>query len=152
MVSVCVCLGVCPVCVCVCVVSFLLLSFKLSLGCLFRPHHVNQGGVQKITPQVTLYESHTTEESLRRRRSGWFCHFLQINFVFLSLVVELGNVFWTVYGLPRVIFSVWIVTPPSEELKTIFHSQFVLHYTNIVLRLLTCWGVNEDSRGVCYSV
>ncbi len=38
-------------------VSFLLISFKLSSGCLFSPHHVNQGGVQKTTPQVTLYET-----------------------------------------------------------------------------------------------
>jgi len=51
-------------------VSFLLISFKLSSGCLFSPHHVNQGGVQKATPQVTLYEPHTAEESLRRCRSG----------------------------------------------------------------------------------
>ncbi len=51
-------------------VSFLLLSFKLGLGCLFRPHYVNQGGVQKTTPEVTIYEPHTAEESLRRRRSG----------------------------------------------------------------------------------
>ncbi len=51
-------------------VSFLLLSFKLGSGCLFSPHHVNQGGVQKVTPQVTVYEPHTAEESLRRRRSG----------------------------------------------------------------------------------
>jgi hypothetical protein len=29
-------------------VDFLLLSFKLILGRLFSPHHVNQGGVQKI--------------------------------------------------------------------------------------------------------
>ncbi len=50
--------------------SFLLISFKLSSGCLFSPHHVNQGCVQKDTPQVTLYESHTAEESLRNRRSG----------------------------------------------------------------------------------
>jgi hypothetical protein len=34
--------------VCACV-SFLLLSFKLSSGCLFSPHHVNQGDVQKVT-------------------------------------------------------------------------------------------------------
>jgi len=54
-------------CVCVCL-SFLLLSSKLSLECLF--FHVNQGGDQKVAPQVTLYEPHTTEESLRRRRSG----------------------------------------------------------------------------------
>ena len=51
-------------------VSFLLISFKLSSGCLFSPHHVNQGGVQKATPEVTLYEPHTAEESLRRCRSG----------------------------------------------------------------------------------
>ncbi len=50
-------------------VSFLLIFFKLSSGCLLSPHHVNQGGVQKATPQVTLYESHTAEESLRRCRS-----------------------------------------------------------------------------------
>jgi hypothetical protein len=59
-------------------VSFQLLSFKLSSGYLFSPHQVNQGVVQKPTPQVTLYEPHTTEESLRRRRSGrnrWmYCH------------------------------------------------------------------------------
>ncbi len=55
-------------------VSFLLLSFKLRSGCLFSPHYVNQGGVQKPTPQVTLYESHTAEESLRRRRSSRHSH------------------------------------------------------------------------------
>ncbi len=49
-----------------------LLSFKLSLGCLFKvsPHHVNLGGVQKTTPQITLYKPHTAEESLRRRRTS----------------------------------------------------------------------------------
>ena len=52
-------------CVCVCV-SFLLPSFKLSLGCLFSPHHVNQGGVQKTTPLVTLYKPDTAKESLKR--------------------------------------------------------------------------------------
>jgi len=49
----------------VCVfVSFLLLTFKLSLWCLFSPHHVNEGGVQKVTTHATLYEPHTDEESL----------------------------------------------------------------------------------------
>ena len=52
------------------IVDFLLLSFKLTLGCLFSPPHVNQGGVQKTTPQVTLDKTHTAEESLRRRRGG----------------------------------------------------------------------------------
>jgi hypothetical protein len=42
----------------------------LSLGFLFSPpyqfsHHVNQGGVQKVIPQVTLDKSKTVEESLR---------------------------------------------------------------------------------------
>ncbi len=49
--------------------DFPLLTFKWSLRCLFSPHHVNQGGVQKATPQVTLYKPHTAEESLRRRRA-----------------------------------------------------------------------------------
>ncbi len=35
----------------------------------FSPHHVNGGGVQKVTQQVTLYETHTDEESLRRHKS-----------------------------------------------------------------------------------
>ncbi len=38
------------------IVDFLFVCFKLILGCLFSPHHVNQGGVQKTTPQVTLYK------------------------------------------------------------------------------------------------
>ncbi len=41
------------VCVCVCV-SLQLISFKLSSGYLFRPHHVNQGGVQKADVQVCV--------------------------------------------------------------------------------------------------
>jgi hypothetical protein len=50
------------VCVCVCV-SFFLICFKLSSGCLLSSHHVNQGGgVQKHT---SLF----SEESHRRRRS-----------------------------------------------------------------------------------
>ena len=60
MVRVCMCR-----CVCVCV-SLEFLFFKLSSGYLFNPHHVNQGDVQKPTPEVTLYEPHTAEESLRR--------------------------------------------------------------------------------------
>jgi hypothetical protein len=57
------------------IVDFLLLSFKLILGCLFSPHHVNQGGVQKTTPQVTLYKPDTVKESLRRRRA---CSHIQV--------------------------------------------------------------------------
>jgi hypothetical protein len=57
------------VCVCLCeCLCFLLLSFKMSLGCLFSLHHVNHGGFQ-THPQVTLYKSHTAEESLRRHRA-----------------------------------------------------------------------------------
>ena len=43
------------------------LSISVQGACLYN---VNQGGVQKATPQLTLYESHTVEESLRRRGSG----------------------------------------------------------------------------------
>ena len=46
------------------IVDFILLSFNLGLV-LFNPHHVNQGGLQKTTPQVTLYKTHTVEESDR---------------------------------------------------------------------------------------
>jgi hypothetical protein len=49
--------------------DFLLLSFKFILRSLFNPHHINQVGVQKTTPQVTLYKSDTAKESLRRRRA-----------------------------------------------------------------------------------
>jgi hypothetical protein len=54
---------------CVCVIPVDLFQVEFRSGSSFIPHHVNQGGVQKDTPQVTLYESHTTEESLRRRKS-----------------------------------------------------------------------------------
>jgi hypothetical protein len=52
----CMYIGVCQHSVCmsgwVCViVFFLFLYFKLSLGCLYNTHHVNQGGVQKTTPK-----------------------------------------------------------------------------------------------------
>ena len=69
MVSVCMTVSVC-VCVSI-TVSFLLLTFKLSSGCLFSPHHVSQGGVQKATPH--LYGSHTDGKSLRRHRTDWHC-------------------------------------------------------------------------------
>ncbi len=44
--------------------------FQDDLRCLFSPHQVNHGGVQKAPTQVSLYKSHMTEEPLRRRRSG----------------------------------------------------------------------------------
>jgi hypothetical protein len=50
------------VCVCV-IVEFLLLSFKLNLGCLFSTHHVNQGGVQRL-PGKSLFTSHTLLKGL----------------------------------------------------------------------------------------
>ncbi len=39
--------------VCVCVIPLVL--FQIEFWCLFSRHHVNQGGVQKPTPQVTFY-------------------------------------------------------------------------------------------------
>ncbi len=59
---------------CVCVLFVHLLEDDLRY--LFIPHQVNHGGVQKAPPQVSLYKSHTTEESLRRRRSGRYCQVL----------------------------------------------------------------------------
>jgi hypothetical protein len=60
------------VCVCVLFVDL----FQDDLRCLLNPHQVNHGGVQKAPAQVNLYKSHTTEESLRRRRSGRYCQVL----------------------------------------------------------------------------
>ena len=58
--SVCVC-GVC-VCGVWCVCVLLVHLFQDDLRCLFIPHQVNHGGVQKSPPpQVSLYKSHTTE-------------------------------------------------------------------------------------------
>jgi hypothetical protein len=89
--------------VCVCGVCDLFVDlFQDDLRCLFSPHQVNlskvcrsvqsemrdlcevgvnkhtdqtsiNGGVQKIPTQVSLYKCHTTEESLRRLRSGRYC-------------------------------------------------------------------------------
>jgi hypothetical protein len=59
---------VCVWCVCVLFVHL----FQDDLRCLFSPHQVNHGGVQKPPAQVSLSKSHTTEEPLRRHRSGRF--------------------------------------------------------------------------------
>ena len=58
------------------VLVLLLDLFQDDLRCLFSPHQVNHGGVQKPPPQVSLYKSHTTEESLRRHRSARYCQVL----------------------------------------------------------------------------
>jgi hypothetical protein len=62
------------VCVCVCV--FVLLSLDCALDhfqgdsrCLFSPHQVNHGGVQKSPPEVSLYKFHTRLKNL----SETFC-------------------------------------------------------------------------------
>ncbi len=66
-------------CVCVCVWCVLFLHlFQDDLRCLFRPHQVNHGGVQKTPTQVSLYKSHTTEVPLRRNRSDRYCHLLTV--------------------------------------------------------------------------
>jgi hypothetical protein len=53
--------------------------FQNDLRCLLSPHQVNHGGVQKPPPQVSLYKSHTTEESLRRRRSDKYWQVLSMH-------------------------------------------------------------------------
>ena len=67
--------SVCVVCLCGVCVLFVHL-FQDDLRCLFSPHQVNHGGVQKPPAQVSLYKSHTTEEPLRRRRSDRNCQVL----------------------------------------------------------------------------
>jgi hypothetical protein len=52
----------------VCCVSFLLLSFKLSLGCLFRPHHLNQ--VSRKLPRKSLFTRPTLLKSLSGNSLG----------------------------------------------------------------------------------
>ena len=44
---------------CVCVSVFVLFVdlFQYDLRCLFRPHQVNHGGVQKAASRVSLYKS-----------------------------------------------------------------------------------------------
>ena len=66
----------CVWCVCVLFVHL----FQDDLRCFFNPHQVNHGGVQKAPTQVSLYKSHTTEERLRRRRSGRYCQVLSSPF------------------------------------------------------------------------
>ncbi len=63
-------------CVCVCVLFVDL--FKDDLTCLFSPHQVNHGGVQKPSPQVSLYKSHTTEESPPHQRVCVVGHLLDL--------------------------------------------------------------------------
>ncbi len=62
---------------CVCVLFVHLLGDDLRF--LFNPHQVNHGGVQKTPTEVSLYKSHTTEEPLRRLRSGRYCQVLSIH-------------------------------------------------------------------------
>ena len=63
----------CASIVCVCLGDFRLplalfqVDYRV-LASKFSPPHVNQGGAQKTTPQVTLYKPHTAKESLRKRR------------------------------------------------------------------------------------
>jgi hypothetical protein len=62
--------------VCFCLSVLFLDFFQDDLRCLFSPHQVNHGGVQKAPAQVSLYKSHTTEEFHKRRRSGRYCQVL----------------------------------------------------------------------------
>ncbi len=50
-------------------VSFLLLFFKFTSGCLFSPRHVNQGGVQRL-PHKSLFTSLFTSPTLLKGLSG----------------------------------------------------------------------------------
>ena len=53
------------VCVCVwCVCVLFVHLFQDDLRCLFIPHQVNHGGVQKPPVEVSLYKSHTPATNL----------------------------------------------------------------------------------------
>jgi hypothetical protein len=52
-------------CLCVLFVDL----FQDDLRCAFNPHQVNHDEVQESPPEVSLYKSHTTEESLNGLRS-----------------------------------------------------------------------------------
>ncbi len=56
-------------CVCASACVVFLDVFQDDVRFLFSPYQVNHGGVQKAPTQVSLYQSHTTEESPRRHRS-----------------------------------------------------------------------------------
>ncbi len=75
------------VCVCVCV-SFQFLSFKLSSGCLFIPHHVNQGVIQNPTPQDgNLTETCQTRMVRCHRISEELGRTVQIQNVILRMIM-----------------------------------------------------------------
>jgi hypothetical protein len=59
-------------CVYVCVCVLLLDLFQDDLRCLFSPHQVNHGGVQKPPPQVSLYKSQT-HVCTRLSTQIWVC-------------------------------------------------------------------------------
>ena len=158
---------------CVCVsVSFLFLPFKLILGCLFIPHLVNQGGVQMVTPQVTLYESHTSEESLRRREvvdTVRYCLTIRTNrgnsctWCFQHIR---GSVSDTVNGAPTVLSCRYLVRSPHcrHRHPLIFTLIFFLLHRRVVWTRLGkrfvvdpsffCWQMSEWNRSylsVCVS-
>jgi hypothetical protein len=112
------------VCVCVCVCVLFVDLFQDDLRCLFSPHQVNHGGAQKSPlPQVSLYKSHTTEESLRRHS-------------FERLWLNPGSYVLTMSNETEApTCHEWVrkVTSPDEELKIIVFSPFVLHYIDEVL-------------------
>jgi hypothetical protein len=58
--KVCVCLCVCA---CDCGLPLALFQVEFKLGCLFSPHHVNQGGFQRL-PRKSLFTSPTLLKSL----------------------------------------------------------------------------------------
>jgi hypothetical protein len=124
------------VCVCVCM-SFQLLSFKLSSGYLFSPHHVNQGVVQKPTPQVTLYESHTTEESLRRHRSDRNSQLMSDK---SSCIISLVNIM-SIFSLSAPVNNLSsLVTTWFSVSRMVGHCSYVRGAT---------WFINDiKSRGV----
>ncbi len=127
---------------CVCVIPVDLFQVEFRSGYLFSPHHVNQGGVQKDTPKVTLYETHTTEESLSRRRSGRYSQVLadldgSSEGILARAVSTTSDCLCQ--GAPAALSCRHLA---DQELNTILRHPSVLDFTNEIL-CLTVWFLQE---------
>ena len=128
----------------VCVSSLLISSKMIKFRCLYIPHQVNNGGVQKAPAQVSLYKSHTTEvwtwslcslPLLLVPTSGW----IPGSFV-LTLTNELEAPTSCEWG------------QESHVTRWGIHfSPWVLHYINEVLCLVSSWRLQRVGTVPCHT-
>ena len=148
-VSQCICLGDC---------GLPLAPFQVELnclGCLFRPHHVNQGGVQKTSPQVTLHETPTLLKSLSGDtemsggRLGLFPYFTLSHTPFPTFAQHPTQNLFQQQGLVRLDIKTYdmLTNIPSEKKKMRRDPSVVWHMGFIRKRdlILWVWGVWIES-------